>query len=475
MSTHTASPGHVHRPAPLDHGRWRTLALLAVAQFMLVLDVTVVAIALPSIGADLGLDRATLTWVVTAYTLMFGGLILLGGRAADLFGARRVVMTGLAIFTASSLAAGLSLNAAMLLGGRVGQGIGAALLSPAALSIISATFHGTERNKALGIWGALGGSGAAVGVLLGGLITAGPGWEWIFYINVPIGLAVLAALPRVVPSHRPAHQPRRIDVPGALTVTLATGAAIYGLINAGDHGWTDALTLGPLALAALLYAGFVAIERRVRAPLVDLQVLARRRVVAGAPLMLVATGLLIAGFFLGSFYLQHFQGYSALTTGLLFLPVAVGTIIGAHSAGHGIGHLGPRPVAGTGLAIAAAGAAIPAIWISPAAVVAGISVAAAGLGATFVAATTTALAEVRQHEAGLTSGIITTFHELGAAVGVAVVSTIAAASLLSGAVNVTGFSSAFTFSAAVAAVGAVAALLVVPAGKPPAGTPVHAH
>src|SRR5918995_1077209 len=207
MTAHTTTAAEeLIRPDPK---RWRALALLSVAQFMLILDITVVTIALPSIGVDLGLSRATLTWVVTAYTLMFGGLMLLGGRAADIFGARRLVLTGLTIFTASSLVAGPSVNAEMLIGGRVGQGIGAALLSPAALSIVSTTFHGSERNKALGVWGALAGSGAAVGVLLGGLLTAGPGWEWVFYINVPIGLVVLAALPGVVPARRPQRESPR--------------------------------------------------------------------------------------------------------------------------------------------------------------------------------------------------------------------------------------------------------------------------
>lgn len=474
MSTHTTSADADESVRP-DPRRWRILALLSVAQFMLILDISVVTIALPSIGVDLELSRAALTWVVTAYTLMFGGLMLVGGRAADLFGARRMVLTGLTIFTASSLVAGLSANAAMLIGGRIGQGLGAALLSPAALSIVTTTFHGSERNRALGVWGALGGSGAAVGVLVGGLITAGPGWEWIFYINVPIGLAVLAALPTVVHARRPQHVTRRIDIAGAATVTVATASALYGFINAGDDGWTDPSTLGPLALAVVLYAGFVTIERSVRSPLVNPQMLARRRVVAGAFLMLVATGLLIASFFLGSFYLQHLRGYGALTTGLVFLPIAVGTIIGADSASRGVGRVGPRTVASSALVIAAVGAAIPAIWATPIWVVVGITVAAAGLGATMVSATTTALSDVQHHEAGLTSGVINTFHEFGAAVGVAVISTIAAASLAPAAASVAGFTNAFAFSAATAAAAAVMSLVVVPAERTPASLPVGMH
>ncbi|MGW5671194.1 MFS transporter [Micromonospora sp. NPDC003776] len=475
MNTHLTAPPHTVAPAEPFPRRWRALSLLSVAQFMLILDVTVVTIALPSIGADLGLDRAALTWVVAAYTLVFGGLMLLGGRAADLFDARRTVLAGLAIFTASSLVAGLSANATMLIGGRIGQGIGAALLSPAALSLVTTLFQGAERHRALGVWGALGGTGAAAGVLLGGLLTAGPGWKWIFYVNVPIGLAVLALLPVLVPGPGPRRADRKLDLPGALTVTLASAAALYGMISAGDHGWAALSTLGPLAVAAALYAGFVLVERTVRAPLVDLSILARRRVTAGAFLMLVATGLLIASFFLGSFYLQQVRGHGALTTGLLFLPVALGTIVGAHAASHAVGRVGPRWTAAGGLMVAAAGAAVPAMGPATLSVVVGISVGAAGLGMTFVAATTTALAHVAPEAAGVTAGIVNTFHELGGSIGVAVVSTVAAASLASGGVVATGFTHAFVFSAVAAVLAALVSLVLVPAGRPPVGASVRLH
>jgi EmrB/QacA subfamily drug resistance transporter len=476
MSTHAPQAIRQHGAhPPVNPRRWRALTLLGIAQFMLILDITVVTIALPDIGADLHLTRASLTWVITAYTVLFGGLMLFGGRTADLFGARRTVLIGLITFTVASLVSGLAVNAAMLIGGRIGQGIGAALLSPAALSIITTTFHGPERTKALGIWAALGGTGSAVGVLLGGVLTAGPGWEWIFYINVPIGLAVLALLPAVLPAHRTHQPPRRVDLAGALLVTAGTGAAIYGLINAGDHGWSAPSTLWPLAGALVAYAGFALVERTVRAPLMNLGILTRRPVLTAAFLMLVATGLLIAGFFLGSFFLQQVRGYGALTTGLLFLPVAVGTVIGAQAASHGVGHLGPRPLSVAALLLAALGAVLPALWSDPAVLVTGISIAAAGLGATFVAATTTGLAHVAHHEAGLISGIINTFHELGAATGVAVISTVAAVSIATGGASTTGFTNAFTVSAITAAAAALVALLLVPAGKPPAGVMPHAH
>ncbi|SCL44390.1 drug resistance transporter, EmrB/QacA subfamily [Micromonospora citrea] len=457
----------------VDPRRWRMLALLGIAQFMLILDVTVVAIALPHIGADLGLQRDTLTWVVSAYTLMFGGLMLLGGRAADLFGVRRVVLLGLLVFTVASLVTGLAGGAAALLGGRVAQGVGAAMLSPAALSAVMRVFPEEERNKALGVWSALGGGGSAIGVLLGGVLTAGPGWQWVFYINVPIGLVVLVALARMLPSHLSQGTRARLDVPGAVLVTAATGTAIYALINAGDRGWASAVTLGTLAGAAALYALFAVVQRAVRSPLMDLRILTRRPVAAGTFLILVATALMIAVFFLGSFYLQHHKGYGALHTGLLFLPVAVATIVGAQVAGNVVGRLGARSVATAGLVIAALGTAVPVFWTGAAPVVTGISLGAAGIGAAFVASSTTALGQVAHHEAGLASGLLSTFHEFGAALGVAVVSSVAAASI-AGSSGV-GFTRGFTFAAIAAAVSALLALLMVPTGKPPAGARAHAH
>ncbi|MFI5682074.1 MFS transporter [Streptomyces cellulosae] len=476
--THSANAAHQapeHHHPPADPRRWAALALICVAQFMLILDVTVVNVALPDMAADLHLDRATLTWAVTAYTLCFGGLMLLGGRLADALGARRTLLAGLALFTAASLVTGLADGAAMLLGGRIAQGVGAALLSPAALSIVTTTFDGPERNKALGVWAAIGGSGAAAGVLIGGALTDGPGWQWVFFINVPTGLAVLAALPVLVPARAP--QPARLDLPGALLVTAGTGLLIYGLVEAGDSGWTDAATLLPLAAAVALYAGFAAVERASRAPLMDLRMFARRPVLAGAFLMLIATALLIAYFFLGSVYLQHVQGFSPLKTGLLFLPVAVATGLGAHLASRLVGGIGSRAVAVTGMAIAAVGS-LPLTRLTAdgsvyAGLLPGFVVTSFGLGTVFVTATTTALGMIEHHEAGLASGVVNTFHEVGGSIGVAVVSTVAASGIEAGSVD--GFTDAFTVCALAASVSAAAALGLVPPGKPQMAGGPHVH
>jgi EmrB/QacA subfamily drug resistance transporter len=480
--TAPAPPGGQATTAP-DPRRWQVLILLSLAQFMVILDITVVNVALPSIGLDLSLDRAALTWVVTTYTLLFGGLLLLGGRLADLLGRRRTFLTGLGIFTAASLGAGLAGDGSVLLAARGLQGVGAALLSPAALSVITTTFRGSERRRALGAWAALAGAGAAVGVLLGGLLVSGPGWQWVFFVNVPVGVLVAVAVPATVAAS-PRQAAARVDVPGALVVTAATGLLIYGLVEAGDAGWGAAGTLGPLGAGLALLGGFVVVERMVAAPLVDLRLLATRPVVAGAGVMLAASGLLISGFFLNSLLLQRVMGLSALRVGLVFLPVAVATIIGAQAGAHLLGRLGGRPVAATGFALAAVGmallAGVDADGDAVTGVLPGFVLASAGLGMAFVTATTTALSRVDPQRAGLVSGVVTTAHELGAALGVAVASTIAGASIQAGPVAtslvVAGFGDAFLAGAVLAGLAAVAATRLLPPGRPPASDgPVFAH
>ncbi|WP_409474540.1 MFS transporter [Streptomyces sp. HC307] len=460
-ATDTHAPGAA--PHPL---RWPALGLLGLAQLMLILDITVVAIALPHMGSELDLDRTALTWVVSGYALTFGSLMLLGGRAADLFGAKRVVLAGLAVFTVASLAAGLATGAALLLTARIAQGAGAAMMSPAALSVVVRLFDGDERNRALGIWSALGGGGAALGVLLGGIITAGPGWAWVFFVNVPVGLVVLVALVRILPD-LPRAASGSLDVPGAALVAAATGALIYALIRAGDHGWRNTAFLALSAFAAVAYVAFAAWQRRASAPLMDLGLLGRRPVVAGTFVIAVTTALMVAVFFLGSFYLQNHQNHGALATGALFLPVALLTMAAATAAGRVIGRLGARPLAAVALLIAAAGFLAPVLWSGTAAMVAGVSVASAGLGALFVVASATALGSVAPHEAGVTSGIVSTFHEFGASAGAAAVSSAAAASLTS-TTTASGFDDAFLVATGVAVVSAAAAAatwLIPPKGE----------
>ncbi|MFI6922920.1 MFS transporter [Nonomuraea spiralis] len=479
-------------PVAVRSKGWAVLVLLCLAQFMLIIDITVVQVALPTIGTDLALGREALTWVVTTYTLCFGGLMVLGGRLADAIGPRRTLLAGLALFTAASLVCGLADDGGTLIAGRAVQGVGAALLSPAALAVITTVFQGERRARALAVWAAIGGTGAALGVLLGGVLTDGPGWTWVFFVNVPIGLLVLAAVPSVVPAAlegHAAHGPHgstaeagagrgRVDVGGALLVTLATALLIYGLVSAGDGGWGATGTVLPLAGAAVSYVAFVLVERSVRAPLMRIETLARRPVVSGAFVMLVATGLMLGLFFLSSLYLQHVLGFSPLKTGLTFLPVAVAITFGAHLGGRLIGKIGGRPVAVAAFVLTAAGAALMT-RVSPeagayATLLPGFVLAALGIGPAFVTATTTTMANVPPGENGVASGVINTFHELGGSIGVAVVSTVAASSLGQGA-GVSGFTSGLVLCAVVAGAAAVISLGLVPPGRPAGAFVGHGH
>jgi EmrB/QacA subfamily drug resistance transporter len=473
----TATRSAVEEPVRAEQRRrWLVLALLAGAQLMLVLDVTVVNVALPDIGAALDLGRATVPWVLTTYTLAFGGLMLLGGRVADLVGARRVMLSGLAVFTAASLLCGLANGPVELLLGRGVQGLAAAFLSPAALSLVMVAFPGPDRPKALAIWSLLAGVGSALGVILGGVLTSAISWRWIFTINVPIGAALLLALPRLTAAGRAQPTERtRLDVLGAALVTAGTGAAIYGLVNAGNHGWAAPSTVLALVLAAALWTAFAMVERSVAQPLLAVTLFGRRPVLGGAFLMVVATGLLVGGFFLGSFELQRVEHYSAVHVGVVFLPIAVATALGAQAAGHAVAHLDTRAVAVTGLALATAGYAAAMEWTQPVGVVAGLSVAALGIGATFVTAFTSSLADATPDESGLRSAIVGTFHELGGALGVAVLSTAAGAALTATSVTADDFSHAFTVGAISAGVGVLLAALLVPAVKRHGGAGGHGH
>lgn len=477
-SRRTKDPAVAGQGTPRQR-RWRSpvpprglaLALLASAQLMLVLDVTVVNVALPDIGMALHLVRSDLPWVMTVYTLVFGGLMLLGGRIADLFGARRLTLAGLALFTASSLLCALSQNAAMLLAGRSLQGLGAALMSPAALATVMTLFAGPARGKALGVWSGLAGIGSALGVILGGVLTSEAGWRWVFAINVPIGAALLAAIPLAAPPAKPAGPIERgLDVPGAVLVTAGTAAAIYGLINVGSHGWAATSTVLPLVLALLIWAAFAMIESRARRPLLSVGLLAQRAVLAGSFLMLAATGLLVGGLFLGSFALQRAHHYSALHVGLAFLPIAIATVAGAQGGSQVLTRVSARTVAVTGLVLAAAGYAIAARCPQPVPIVTGLAIAALGIGATFVTAFTASLTDAAPAEAGLRSALVNTFHELGGAAGVAVLSSAAGAGLVAARLASHDLTHAFTVGAVVASVALASAAGLVPAVRrsPPA-------
>jgi EmrB/QacA subfamily drug resistance transporter len=450
--------------------RWTALVLLCLAEFMLILDATAANVALPRIGADLSMGRTALTWVVTAYVLAFGGLMLLGGRLADTLGRRRVLLAGIVLFTLGSLACGLTGSGALLIAARVAQGVGAALVAPAALSTITTMFSGAERNKALGVWAAIGGSGFVVGMIVSGVLTAGPGWRWVFFVNVPVGLLALVVLPTVLPAEPvgPAAPGGRlaggrVDVGGAVLVTAAAGLLVYGLTAAGDSGWTAPGTLMPIAAAIALGAAFVGLERRVANPLMRVPLLTQRPVLSGVFVMLLASGLMLSMYFLSSVYLQHVRGYDALRTGLAFVPGAVAVTIGAHLGSRLVGRVGARYVAVAAFASAAVGAALltrldesSGIWTG---LVPGLVLAAFGLGPAFVVATSTALARVEPHEAGLTSGIVNTGHEIGGAVGVGVTSALAAATFAGG--GAAGITDAFTLMAVVAGVAALLSLVLI--------------
>jgi EmrB/QacA subfamily drug resistance transporter len=455
--------------AAQDPRRWWLLALLGIGQAMLVVDVTVVNVALPSIGADLGLDRGTLTWVVTAYTLFFGSLLLLGGRLADGLGRRRVFLTGIAIFIGASLGSAVAQDGLTLVVARALQGVGAATMSPAALSIVTTTFSGHERTRALGVWAAIGGSGAAIGVALGGILASGPGWQWIFLVNVPVGIAVAAGVLRIVSAARPVER-ARLDVAGAVAATVMFGSLLIGLIRAGDAGWRSIETLVPLALAVVAALAFVIVERRVAAPLVRLEKVVAQPLAGAMIVMLTAAALLAGGFFLNSLYLQGVLQMSALETGLAFIPVSLAIVLGAQVGAHLIGRFGPRVAGGLGFAVAAAGLLLMAN-LRPGddvvtAVLPGFVLTAFGLGATFVTGTTSAFAGSGHEDAGLVSGLVNTGHEIGFALGVAIVSTIAASSLAVGSGSILGFRDAFVAAGVVSALAAIAAVRLLPADRP---------
>ena len=457
--------------------RWLALVLLAAAQFVVVLDASIVNVALPSIGESLSFSQDDLSWVINAYTLTFGGFLLLGGRMADLLGRRRMFIAGLIVFAGASLAGGLAQSDVWLISARAVQGLGAALLSPAALSLVTVLFaEGAERNKAMGVWGAVAGSGGAAGVLLGGMLTEWAGWEWVLYVNVPIGIAAALLSPRLLPESR-ADGARHFDVAGAVTVTLGLSLLVYSLVNANEAGWASAETLILLAVAAVLIVGFVVIERRTKAPLVPFPGIFRHRSITGINVtaLLIAMALFSMFFFI-SLYMQQVLGYDPLEAGLAYLPLAFGIIVSAGVASQLVTRFGVRPVLVTGLILTAIGL----LWFSQISVggsyVGDILfpslLAAFGLGFAFVPMTIAAVAGVEPHEAGLASGLINTSQQVGGALGLAVLAAIAnsrreslteAGTALPTALT-EGFQVALTVGAGFAVVGAILALLLVGRG-----------
>jgi EmrB/QacA subfamily drug resistance transporter len=478
--TLVAEHGPVRHPAPSQSRPWSVLILLSVAQFMVILDATVVNVALPSIGRALHFAAGDLQWVVTAYVLFSGGLVLLGGRASDVVGRRATFLAGLAVFTAASLASGLAPSAGALIAARAGQGLGAALLTPAALSIIVATYSGAQRAAALSTWGALGGGGAAAGVLAGGVLTTWFGWRSVFLVNVPVGVAAGLLSLRLVPASRTAARIRRgLDLPGALLVVAGLVVGVYALAGTPQHGWGSARTLLLLALSLGLLTAFAAVERSARRPLVPPQTWRSRSLVAGALVMLGATGILVGTFFLNSLYLQNVQHASPLRAGLEFLPLVAVIGLGAHLTSRLLPRIGSRALAVAGLALMGAGAlllsSVPAGAGYTTGLLPGLLVIGAGTGVVFPAASVTAMSSIPADQSGLGSGLMTAAHEIGAALGVAVFSVVAIAQAAAGGGFAAGYRHGFMVAAGLAAGLALIALLAMPAVRPAPGTRAAAH
>jgi EmrB/QacA subfamily drug resistance transporter len=462
------------------------LILCCVSQFMVILDVSVVNVALPSIRHDLGFSVTGLQWVVNAYTLAFGGFLLLGGRAADLIGRRTMFVSGLALFSVASLIGGLSESQGTLIAARFAQGLGGAIVAPATLSVLSATFVGAERNRAMGAWSSMGGVGGVSGAILGGLLTQGLGWQWILFINVPIGLTAAAVALRVVEQHEVPDQRRNFDVLGAVVVTAGLVALTYGIVSTESHGWTSVQTLGPMLVGLALIGLFVIIERSVATrPLVDFSIF-RSRAVTGANVVIFALGAgSFAMWFLLSLYLQGVLGYDPIQTGLAFVPGALGIVAGSLLAGRLTTRHGPGRVMIGGLVLVSAGL----LWLSRTStdgsllldVLIPLTVVTVGIGLAFVPSTIAAMSGVAPDKAGLASGVLNTSRQVGGSLGIAVLATVAAhqASVLlaSGHTKVAalsgGYDHGFAIGAAISAAGAIAGFLLLPRSRPAQAAPAR--
>jgi EmrB/QacA subfamily drug resistance transporter len=460
---------------PAQRAKGFALALLATTQFVIILDASIVNVALPSIGAALDFSQDDLSWVVNAYTLTFGGFLLLGGRLADLLGRRRMFMIGLVLFSAASLLGGLAQSDLWLIAARAAQGLGAAIIAPAALSLVTTIFtEGAERNRALGIWGAVAGSGGAAGVLLGGMLTEWAGWEWVLFVNVPIGLAAVALAPRLLPEARDEEAARAFDATGAVLVTGGLALLVYTLVDAESAGWSSTQTVGLGALSLATLAAFVAWESRVSHPLMPFGIF-RLRTLRGANAVGLLLGMaMYAMFFFLSLYMQQVLGYSALETGFAFLPLAGTIILSATVAAQVVTRVGAAPTLVAGMLLLAGAL----VWFSQVSADGSYVgdllfpslVVAVGVGFAYVPVTIAAVAGTRRDEAGLASGLINTSQQVGAALGLAILVSIAnsrTASVVSEGVRdqavalTEGFQTAFIVGAGFALAGAIVAAVTI--------------
>jgi EmrB/QacA subfamily drug resistance transporter len=463
----------VSREGALDPRRWFALALLGTAFFMVILDGTIVYVALPEIADDLGFSARGLQWVMSAYLLCFGGLLLLGGRTADLLGRRRVFMVGVGLFVTSSLFCGFAWSPEVLVGARVVQGISAAVMAPTALSLLMSVFpEGLERNKALGIWGGIGGVGATAGLLIGGPVTATLGWEWVFFINVPVGLALLALTPRLLPESVDPNCVRCFDIAGAITVTSGLVLLIYGISGAPEAGWMAPRTIAVLAAAACLLVLFALIEARSPGPLVPLRIFRSRQLVGGN-LVLLTAGMSIDGMLLiVTLYAQDVLGYSTVQFGLMTAVLTVMSVVAAYAAQAVVTRTSIRRVGATGMALAACGCLLltqisvrGSYWRD---IFLGLLIFGAGLGAAFVASQIAALAGVADEESGLAAGLVDSSFNIGGALGIAILSTVAVSRADDASAGregellalTEGFQAAFAVAVGIAALGVLLALLL---------------